>query len=715
MNLLRTNLHQIFKDWQFHLKIFLMASGLGLAWFLIMFGYTSLVFSNVNWIYNAGGDVLQHYLGWLFYRNDSWVFPIGQIQSFGFPFGINLIYTDSLPLITIPLKIVSSFIHPRFQFFGWYVLFGLIAQAFFSILIFRLFNRNPFYLLLAGSMLILSPIFIMRAWGHTSLSSHWMILAALYLTLLRRIKPVSIGWWGSLFCISILIHPYFLPMIAVFFLVFLLESLTKARDALILVGKTVLIAAGVVLVGWVTGIFGPSTSPLSAWGYGYYSLNFNALINPITSTSFFFQPRPLVLGFQWEGYNYLGAGYMFTGLVGLFFFIQRRDLKQWFLRNKYLWLAVVFLTIFAASNRITFDDQLLFEINLPQEWVEGLGIFRSSGRLFWPVFYLFIITAITVVARAKKTAIFILIIGIFVQFIDVQPLIKTQQAFAFAKYQSPLKSTFWNQAKTSFHHIMLLPADRLISLYEPFAIYAAENRMSINWGYFARADYAAILNYGTEEIEKLASGNGENDTIYTFCNVADVDHIMTQNQSGNTTFINADHYFVGFSNLNPIQNKISSDEFISQEKIKAFSLGNYLHSDGKNKIFIMSGKGEYWKGTEDLTSQILSSSGLHVSNQQPGGYLAIFGNGIGDQSVEIFGKDAAEVTYSQRSNVGSISLPFNLKFSSIINSTSNFSSIQINQAEYSINKNGLNIVSYDIETGAIESKNFYQFFPTLCN
>ena len=59
----------------------------GAVWYLVLYGHFHLHFTHVNWIYKAGGDVLQHQLGWEWFRQEPWQFPLGTITAYGYPFG----------------------------------------------------------------------------------------------------------------------------------------------------------------------------------------------------------------------------------------------------------------------------------------------------------------------------------------------------------------------------------------------------------------------------------------------------------------------------------------------------------------------------------------------------------------------------------------------------------------------------------------------------
>ena len=51
-------------------------------------------------------DLMQHYSGWKAFRNESWHFPIGLLNSVSYPTYISIIYTDSIPLLAVFFKLI---------------------------------------------------------------------------------------------------------------------------------------------------------------------------------------------------------------------------------------------------------------------------------------------------------------------------------------------------------------------------------------------------------------------------------------------------------------------------------------------------------------------------------------------------------------------------------------------------------------------------------
>ena len=73
--------------------------------FHICYGLDVILPSNINWLMSAYHDWGQHYLGWAYFKNEPWHFPIGHIENFNYPAGTNIGYTDSIPLLALFFKI----------------------------------------------------------------------------------------------------------------------------------------------------------------------------------------------------------------------------------------------------------------------------------------------------------------------------------------------------------------------------------------------------------------------------------------------------------------------------------------------------------------------------------------------------------------------------------------------------------------------------------
>src|SRR4030042_1527698 len=116
----------------------------GSAFFLLFYGRYPLYITNVNWIYASGLDVFQHQIGWEWFRQAPWHFPLGRIDAYGYPLGTTISYMDSIPLLAIPLKLLSPLLTQNFQYQGIWVLASLLGQMLIGMLFSVLFTISYF-------------------------------------------------------------------------------------------------------------------------------------------------------------------------------------------------------------------------------------------------------------------------------------------------------------------------------------------------------------------------------------------------------------------------------------------------------------------------------------------------------------------------------------------------------------------------------------------
>ncbi len=147
---------------------------LGIILFLFLYGTSTLDVTNVDWLLQKG-DLSQHYLGWCFYRNSDWLFPIGLANTLSYPLTSSVIYTDSIPILAVFFKLFRDILPESFQYFGWFVLIVYFLQGAISALLVYRLTGNAYYGILSAVLFLLSAPFFQRTFGHTSLSSHYLL------------------------------------------------------------------------------------------------------------------------------------------------------------------------------------------------------------------------------------------------------------------------------------------------------------------------------------------------------------------------------------------------------------------------------------------------------------------------------------------------------------------------------------------------------------
>ena len=501
--------------------LFLLGAALGAAAFLLVYGISPLDIRNDAFC--RGGflekDIQQHYAGWLFYRQSALPFPLCITPAINAPQGVSVAYTDSIPLVAAVCRPLAEFLGGTFQYFGWFTLLCFVLQGGFGALLCGLFASSAVSAALGSLLFVASPILYERALRHTSLGAQWLLLAALYLyfSCRRRGRYVSKG----LFFLNILavgIHPYFVPMTYAITLALLLEYAVSARrwrgPVLYLAGDLACTGGLAAALGF---FYGTATSGGQAL-YGYFSMNLNALWNPagVNGTVYSrFLPAQNQVNGNYDAFAYLGLGVLIALPVVLF--LGRRRIFAHLRRHWALGAVCAILTAFAVSHVVTANGATLFTLPLPGQWIQVFSIFRSGGRMFWPVYDLMVLAAFAGLGRLPKPLLWTGLL-VSVQLLDISPgLWQRHQDFRAASqaeaFPSALQSDFW-QAAARYSHLESVQGLQDDALH--LALYAADHGMTTNDPFAARYDAAALESNRQAVLQELAEGTLRQDTLYLF-------------------------------------------------------------------------------------------------------------------------------------------------------------------------------------------------------
>lgn len=503
------------------LLLFLLGAALGVAAFLLVYGITPLDVGNDAFC--RGGflekDIQQHYAGWLFYRQQALAFPLCVTPSINAPHGLSIAYTDSIPLIAALCRPLAAALGGTFQYFGWFTLLCFALQGGFGALLCGLFAPRLPVSLLGSLLFVTSPILYERALRHTSLGAQWLLLAALYLyfSCKRRGRYASPG----LFLLNILaagIHPYFVPMTYAITLALLLEYAVRARHWR---GPVLYLAGDLACTGLLAAVLGFFYGTATSGGqalYGYFSMNLNALWNPagVNGTVYSrFLPAQHQVNGNYDAFAYLGLGVLIALPIALF--LGRKRLLAHLRRHWALGAVCVILTAFAVSHVVTANGVTLFTIPLPGQWVQLLSVFRSGGRMFWPVYDLLVLAAFAGLCRLPRPLLWAGLLAV-VQVVDVSPgLLQRHNDFAAAvqaeAFPSAMESDFW-QAAARYSHLESVQGLQADALH--LALFAADHDMTTNDPFAARYDAAALEADRQTVLQELAAGQLRPDTLYLF-------------------------------------------------------------------------------------------------------------------------------------------------------------------------------------------------------
>lgn len=523
---------------------------IGAILFIAIYGARILDPTYEDWLFQ-GGDLTQHYLGWVFFRKSDWHFPLGLIDGVLGSIKISVIYTDSAPIFALFFKLLSPLLPETFQYFGFLGLFSFMMTGACSTLLIHRFNKNGIFCILGSTLYTVSPVILQRLYGHETLSCHFMILLGLILWLYQDHKwekkwqkkfmmPIL---WGLLGILAVSIHIYYLPMIYCFLLGSFITDLFKYKKYRRPLLCFVSITSFSLLTLWLLGAF-YTKADISAQGLGVNSANINTFWNPLnlqgtrgglvgypSKGSRFLKALDVNKG-QYEGYAYVGLGIMLGALILLIASICRSikrkkrltsDIGE-FLKKRKIWCiagAVVFAVaiIYAISPNAYFNGRKIYDIYYSESIINFMSSFRATGRFAWVGMYLIFTAVLYGLSRIsrKKLMITLLACCTVVQFADMSCMISSKKWYREEKtYTSPLMSPEWEQLAEGCDKLIGLPYDQTENIIYTLSIFAYKHNMSINHFHVARPPFDDILNQYYKNMEQISNGNADPKALYVF-------------------------------------------------------------------------------------------------------------------------------------------------------------------------------------------------------
>lgn len=493
-----------------------------LVFFQICYGLEIVNPTNINWIMSAYHDWGQHYLGWAFYRNDPWSFPLGNIESYNYPVGTNIGFTDSIPLFGLLLKPFSSFLPEDFQYIGLWLLLCYLLAAIYTSKILKLFTSNKLIIIGAVIIVLTNPVLLFRV-IHPALSAHFLILGSIY----NYLRP-SIGQSKRinyhqimLFLISGALNPYIAALIFGFNIIiplkhhFIDKSINLKKLLLYPLVAIVSFVIYWILLGMIE--FNTPTNVASVESFSFYSFNLNSFFDSYGYYSKVLPDLGRMDPRQYEGFAYLGIGMIILTILSVVFMIyliskdklNSKFYKKWSL----LFLLCILMLLFAITNVLSFGTNVIATLPLPKI-IEKIGfIFRASGRFVWPMYYLIVIGCFIIMTKIKVPNIYksVLIIAITIlQLYDIQELYSRWQ-FTSGTFKTKLQDDKWISVFKHFDDIIIYPSfnyNYSINYdndYQDLSYLALKANKPISNGYVARANVAKGQDFNTQLNRELSS------------------------------------------------------------------------------------------------------------------------------------------------------------------------------------------------------------------
>jgi len=497
---------------------FLLPIFFGIASFFLVVGPLPLDPSNISWL--SGQDPSQHYLGWAFFRYSPWTNPLGLNPNYGLSIASAIAYSDSIAWLAFLFKPLSPFLSEPFQYIGIWIFLCFILQSWFSWKLVGLITQNTLLRIIICTLLgVFAPPLLKRLGLHAALIGQFLVLAALYLNLNQdRISngkiPKKIDGrgqviaWCVLLIFASLTNFYLLVMVYGLWLAKLLDlGLCRKISIQQLIGEFFLLHA--VLFGclWEAGYFSTAGISINAEGFGQYKLNllsifdagrYSHILKPIA------HPEDLE-----EGFNFLGLGIIFLipFVIGALLLPKKTNGGDHSFRHVRISLALkiclIIFFLFALSNQISLGNWTI-SYPLPDLLLNLAGILRSSGRFFWPVYYLLVFSLLLYIVNyfSYQKALIILSLALLIQIVDTSagwlPLRKTFTELSKAAIAPKLTGYFWDEAGRRYKKILFWPlrSGQTQEHWQELAYFAANHQMGTNAVYLGRrADSSKVKEF----------------------------------------------------------------------------------------------------------------------------------------------------------------------------------------------------------------------------
>jgi hypothetical protein len=410
---------------------------------------------------NSWADISTALSGYNYFVRDAWTLPLFQTSKLGAPDSVNIIFTDSIPIVAIFGRLLYRATGLLVNPYGVWTALCFVGSALgMTALVFMRGQRGLAAALTATASGLCMPALLQR-WGHMSLMAQWEVVFALIIYFRSHSgRPTT-----NLAALALLLavfalwtHSYLFVMVVGILAAALTQAVVDRRLGISRAVSTAALFAialpGLVLI---SGHLSNKDS-LAAVGFGGYSMNLISPFIPQLSGLFPAMREIIVDGTsgQYEGFSYFGAGILFLGFLALLR-ARRPALRAWQSHACLIGVLVAF-TAFAVSNEIYVGTSHIVTIPLPEPILTIGSMFRSSGRFFWPCLYL--LTAITIAVIPSlwgRAGCWLLLLAMVIQLLDTGPVRSALAARISEPAVMPLSETRWADAIRRHEFLRVVP------------------------------------------------------------------------------------------------------------------------------------------------------------------------------------------------------------------------------------------------------------------
>ena len=467
-----------------------------LALFLPVYGAFLLNPLHADWLMGRT-DLTQHYLGWLSYRNSRWYWPLGLTDRLSYPYPVSVMFTDSIPLLAVPGKLLRGILPGDFQYFGLWGLACYLLSGIYALRILRRFVPSRAYCVFMALILTFTPTVLQRTYMHSALGAVWLLFAALhlYFSAPELSDRQLIFRWSLLGFLCAAVHPYLLLMCGIVLTGSCLEIFLRKKACtpahLSLPGFVGSAALTVWILGGFSGGFENSGD-----GLGVFSWNLNALFNPMNCSAFL-PSLPITGAGQYEGFTYLGAGGILMLLLSLAGVLCSRSLRAKIRRRMSALAGLVLILAvsfpLAVSPSVSFGDRVLFTLPCPEILRKMLGTFRAGGRIGWIYLFLVLFASMIVLWHflGRRAALILAPLLVLLQGADIAKIPLEKLEWYFGESPSKVRSLgeAWEGALQTEPEAVILTASYMEidpDIAQAVSLECLKKGIALNDFYFAR-------------------------------------------------------------------------------------------------------------------------------------------------------------------------------------------------------------------------------------
>jgi len=663
-------------------------------------GIDNIWFKSTYWLLGMG-DPTNAQLGWKFFAEDIWRFPIGKNPKYGLEVSSSIVFSDSIPLFAILFKSLKKFLPYDIQYFSFWIFLSFFLQLFFAYKIFFKATKNNYFSFFS-SFLLLCPFMFYRLSHHFALGAHWLILFTLYIFYFADDNKKKIYWYVVIF-LSIFIHLYFTLMVFVIYSSYSLEKGIKKSNLISefyeLIRKILFSLFSMYLVGYF------EASPIDKISTGFGTKKFDLLgffdpqIDEFNRSWSIFLPN--LADTSLEGFSYIGAGNVLLILFAIIIIAIKKKFKNKNIshyENKLFRLGNLYLPIlffWSISTTVTFMGKEILSFDLPKSLLALFSIFSASGRFIWPIIYFLIIFLIIFIFKnfSKKNSLFLILFLLIVQIIDVTKGIHENSVKKNIKVEKNYNEIWkfieknYSKVRTTYHF------NNYGSIFTTFSkILGNMKNMETDIILSAAMNRKKSTELRYELVNKVISKSMPKDTAYIIDNLGHLNQLKNTFVTENFGFFFRDNFMIMLPDHKEKMNKsdihhfnsINPKKIIFNKKNTLFFKDDFLGfgwshnfnnpgvwSDGENSFLLLT-----LPETSKKSLIVEIDFNLYLENNNDIFGMQIFSNDILRKEINFHkNKNIKKISFNlDRSHFNSEILQFHFKFSGLVSPFENFES-----------------------------------------